>query len=73
MVCPMPSLRRLSVLSVLSVTLVHSGQTVGWIKMTLGTEVGVGPGDFVLDGDPAPRFRKKGAEAWSPFPNFRPI
>jgi len=26
----------------------------GWIKMPLGTEVGLGPGDFVLDGDPAP-------------------
>jgi len=26
----------------------------GWIKMSLGTEVGLGSGDFVLDGDPAP-------------------
>jgi len=26
----------------------------GWIKMPLGTEVGLGPGDSVLDGDPAP-------------------
>jgi len=25
----------------------------GWIKMPLGMEVGLGPGDFVLDGDPA--------------------
>ena len=25
-----------------------------WIKMPLGTEVGLDPGDFVLDGDPAP-------------------
>jgi len=25
-----------------------------WIKMPLGTEVDLGPGDFVLDGDPAP-------------------
>ena len=31
------------------------------IKMSLGMEVGLGPGDFVLDGDPAP-LRKKGAE-----------
>jgi len=23
----------------------------GWIKMPLGTEVGLGPGDIVLDGD----------------------
>jgi len=27
----------------------------GWIKMPLGTEVGLGQGDFVLDGDPAPQ------------------
>jgi len=26
----------------------------GWIKMPLGTEVGLCPGDIVLDGDPAP-------------------
>ena len=25
-----------------------------WIKMSLGVELGLGPGDFVLDGDPAP-------------------
>jgi len=25
-----------------------------WIKMLLGIEIGLGPGDFVLDGDPAP-------------------
>jgi len=30
------------------------GQTVEWIQMPLGTEVGLGPGDIVLDGDPAP-------------------
>jgi len=28
-----------------------------WIKMPLGMEVGVGPGDFVLDGDAAPPTR----------------
>jgi len=28
-------------------------QTPGWIKMALGMEVGLGPGDFVFDGDPA--------------------
>ena len=33
---------------------VYCGQTAGWIKMPLGTEVGLGPGDIVLDGDPAP-------------------
>jgi len=35
----------------LSVTLVYCGRTVGWIKMPLGTEVGLGTGDIVLDGD----------------------
>ena len=29
-------------------------QTAGWTKMPLGMQVGLGPGDFVLDGDPAP-------------------
>jgi len=41
-----------SVLSCLSVTLVHCAQTVGWIKMKLGKEVGLGPGHIVLDGPP---------------------
>jgi len=26
---------------------------VAWIKMPLGMELGLGPGDFALDGDPA--------------------
>jgi len=39
---------------VLSVTLVHCGQTVGRIKMKLGVQVGLGPGHIALDGDPAP-------------------
>jgi len=36
--------------------LVHvcCGQTAGWIKMPLGTEVNLGPGDVVLDGVVAP-------------------
>jgi len=33
---------------------VHCGQTVGWIKMSLGTEVGLCPGAVVLDWDPPP-------------------
>ena len=41
-------------LSRLSVTLVYCGQTVGQIKMKLGTEVGHGPGHIVLDENPAP-------------------
>jgi len=36
----------------LSVALVYCGQTVGWIKMKLGTEAG--HSHIVLDGDPAP-------------------
>jgi len=38
----------------LSVTLVYCSQTVAWIKIKLGTEVGSGPGHIVLDGNPAP-------------------
>jgi len=30
------------------------GQAAGCIKMPLGTELGFGPGDIVLGGDPAP-------------------
>jgi len=37
--------------------------------MALSTEVGLSPGDFVLDGDPAP-LPKRGR---GPLPNFRPI
>jgi len=33
---------------------VCSGRAAGWLTMTLGTEVGISPGDTVLDGDPAP-------------------
>jgi len=32
---------------------VYYGQTAGWIKMPLGTEVGLGPDNVVLDWDPA--------------------
>jgi len=39
------------VLSSLSVTLVYGDQTAGWIKMKFGTEVGLGSGHIVLDGD----------------------
>ena len=30
-------------------------QMLGWIKMKLGLEVGLGPGHIVLDGDPTPQ------------------
>jgi len=33
---------------------VYCGQRAGWIKMVVGTEVGLSPGDFMLDGDSAP-------------------
>jgi len=33
---------------------IYCGQMAEWINMPLGTEVGLGPGDIVLDGDPAP-------------------
>jgi len=39
----------------------------GWLKMPLGKEVDLDPGDIVLDGDPAPP--KKGHS--TPLPNFR--
>jgi len=49
----------LSALSVpLSVTLVYCCQTVEWIKITLGVEVGLGQGHTVLHGNPAPRPQK---------------
>jgi len=41
---------------------------VGWIKMPLGTEVGLSLGDIVLDGDPA----SPALKGHSPL-NFRPM
>ena len=38
-------------------------QTVGWIKIPLGTEVGLGPGDIVLDWDSAPPPAERGTSA----------
>jgi len=45
--------------------LVYCGQTVGWIKVKLGTEVGLVLRHIVLDGDPAPPPKRGTA------PNFR--
>ena len=46
---------------------VGCGQTTGWIKMPLGREVDLGPGDTVLNGDPdAPQGGK------APTPIFGP-
>ena len=49
---------------------VHCGQTAGWIKMALGTGMGLGASHILLHEDPAP-LPKKGAEPFPP--NFRPI
>ena len=45
---------------------VYCGLRAGWMKLVLGIEVGLSPGDFVLDGDPAP-LPKRGQ---SPAPQF---
>jgi len=60
---------------------VYCGQTVGWIKIPFGTEVGLGPGHTVIDEDPAPPtlHPRKGGTAAIPvfgpclsWPNGRP-
>jgi len=38
----------------LSVMLVYCGQTVDWIKMPLGMDVGLGLGHILLEADAAP-------------------
>jgi len=37
---------------------VYCGKATGWTKMALGMEVGLSPGDFVLDEDPATLSKK---------------
>ena len=44
----------------------YCGQTAGCIKMPLDTDVGLSPGDFVLDGDPVPSTKR----GWSPPPRI---
>jgi len=56
----------MSSLCLSSVTCVYCGQMVSWIRMPLDTEVGLGPSDTVLDGDPAPP-TQRGTAA---LPNF---
>jgi len=46
---------------------VYCGQMAGWIKMPLGTEIGLIASDILLDGDPAPPPPEGGGGA----PNFR--
>jgi len=46
---------------------VYYGQTSGWMKTPLGTEVDIGPDHSVLDGVPA--VRERGTTA----PSFRPM
>ena len=48
---------------------VGCGQSAGWIKMRLGTEVGLSPGDIVSDGDPGPSPKAVG----QPPPYFQPM
>jgi len=43
------------------------GQTARWIKISLGRQVGLGPGRIVLHGDPDPPFKRGIAS------NFRPM
>ena len=45
---------------------VYCGQMAGWIKISLGTEVNLGPGDVVLDEVAAPPLPKRGTA-----PSFR--
>ena len=57
---------RTVVLSVLSVTLVYCGQTVGRIKMKLGIQVGLGLSHTVR-WEPSSQPRKKGAQFFGPY------
>ena len=52
----------------LSVTLVHFGQTVRWIKTKVGRKVGLGHGHIVYDGDPTlPPQRGTAPEIFGPY------
>jgi len=49
----------------------YCGQAAEGIKMVLGVEVGLSPGDFVLDGNPAPPTQKGDrtpSQIFGPFP-----
>jgi len=50
---------RCPVLSCLPVTLVYCGQTVGWMKMPLGTDIDLGPSQLPRKGaQELPSFRR---------------
>jgi len=55
--------------SVCLVTLVYCGQTVGWVNMPLGTDIGLCPGHIVLDGTQLPLPTERGTAA----PHFRSL
>ena len=55
-----------------TVTLAYCGQTVRWIRMPLGTDVGLSPGHIVLGGDPAARPRALFTERGTAPPHFGP-
>jgi len=65
--CPVLSVCPVCLSVCLSVTLVHCGQTVGWIKMKLDMQVGLGSGHIVFDGTQLPS--PKGTQT----PNIWPI
>jgi len=60
-VCPV-----LSVCVVLSATLVYCGQTVGWIKMKLGTVARLGPGHIVRWGPSSPLTKQARIPSFGP-------
>jgi len=52
-------------------SMTYCGQTAGWIRIPFDTEVGLGPGDIVLDGYPAgPQGKEHSSH---PPPTFRPM
>jgi len=59
--------------SCLYVTLVYCGQTAGCIKISLGMEVGIDPGDFALHGDPVPPLPQKKGGAQLASLQFSPM
>jgi len=47
---------------------VYCGKTTEWIKMAVGMEMGLGPADIVLDGDPAAQKRAQPPPIFGPCP-----